>query len=77
MKGRFKNDPRGIFMRGMLQKGADGTYEATPAKNQSSGLFGPIQRSNCMIVLPEGTEGRSEGSMVDCLLLDVSEEVVL
>ncbi len=77
MKGTKKNDPRRIFMRGMLQKGADGTYEATPAGNQSSGLFGPIQRSNCMIVLPEGTEGRSEGSMVDCLLLDVSEEVVL
>lgn len=77
MKGTKKNDPRRIFMRGMLQKGADGTYEATPAGNQSSGLFGPIQRSNCMIVLPEGTEGRSEGAMVDCLLLDVSEEVVL
>ena len=72
-----KNDPRRIFMRGVMWKGADGVYEAMSAGNQSSGLFGPIQRSNCMIVLPEGLEGRQAGDMVDCLLLDVSEEVVL
>lgn len=72
-----KKDPRRIFLRGTLRKGEDGAYVVTPAKNQSSGLFGPIQRSNCMAVLPEGLDSRTAGSLVECLLLDVNEEVVL
>ena len=48
-----------------------------PAKNQSSGLFGVIQRSNCMAIMPEGLESRTAGSLIDCMLLDVSEEVSL
>ncbi|WP_080800073.1 molybdopterin molybdotransferase MoeA [Arabiibacter massiliensis] len=72
-----KKDPRRIFLRSTLSKDADGAYVATPAKNQSSGLFGPIQRSNCMVVLPEGLESRTAGSLVECVLLDVNEEVVL
>ena len=71
-----KKDPRRIFLRGTLTRDADG-YTVTPAKNQSSGLFGPIQRSNCLAVLPEGAEGRDAGSLVECILLDVDEEVVL
>ncbi|MCI8425067.1 MAG: molybdopterin molybdotransferase MoeA [Adlercreutzia sp.] len=70
-------DPRRIFLRATLTRGADGTYEATPAKNQSSGLFGPIQKTNCMAVMPEGTEPQPAGSIVDCILLDIPEEVVL
>ena len=45
-----------------------------PAKNQSSGLFGVIQRSNCMAIMPEGLESRSAGSLIECVLLDVAEE---
>ena len=48
-----------------------------PASNQSSGLFGVIQRSNCMAVLPEGQGGRSAGDLVECTLLDVAEETVI
>lgn len=70
-------DPRRIFLRATLTRGADGTYEATPAKNQSSGLFGPIQKTNCMAIMPEGTEPQPAGSIVDCILLDIPEEVVL
>ena len=72
-----KRDPRRIFMRSTLYKDDDGSYVVEPAKNQSSGLFGVIQRSNCMVVLPEGLEGRTAGSPVECILLDVSEEVGL
>ena len=71
-----KKDPRRFFLRATLTKDADG-YIVTPAKNQSSGLFGPIQRSNCMAIMPEGIESRSAGSLIDCVLLDVSEEVLL
>ena len=70
-------DPRRIYLRANLTRTADGTYEVTPAKNQSSGLFGPIQKTNCLAVMPEGAEPQPAGSVVDCLLLDIPEEVVL
>ena len=50
-----KKDPRRIFLRGTLYKNDEGEYVVAPAKNQSSGLFGVIQRSNCMAILPEGS----------------------
>ena len=49
----------------------------TPAKNQSSGLFGPIQKSNCLASIPEGPQMLEPGDAVECILLDVSEEVPL
>ena len=72
-----KRDPRRIFNRATLSKEADGTYSVMPAKNQSSGLFGPIQRANCFVVLPEGTGDYHEGDLMECVLLDIPEEVLL
>ncbi len=72
-----KKDPRRIFLRGTLYKNDEGEYVVAPAKNQSSGLFGVIQRSNCMAILPEGLDSRTAGSLVPCVLHDVSEEVSL
>ena len=72
-----KGDTRRIYLRATITKGADGAYAVEPAKNQSSGLFGVIQRSNCLAVLPEGGEGRTAGSLVECILLDVNEDVCL
>ena len=77
MKAIRKKDPRRIFDRATLTKNAAGEYEVMPAKNQSSGLFGPIQRSNCFIVLPEGPNSCEVGDVMDCVLLDIPEEVVL
>lgn len=71
-----KRDPRRIYMRSTLTKDERG-YVVTPAENQSSGLFGVIQRSNCLAIMPEGVQGRTEGSMVECVLLDIPEEMVL
>lgn len=72
-----KKDPRRILLRSVYGKAADGTYEVTPAKNQSSGLFGVIQRSNCMAVMPEGLTPARAGDMVECILMGVPEETVL
>jgi len=72
-----KNDPRRIFLRSTLYKDENGEYVVAPAKNQSSGLFGVIQRSNCMAILPEGLQGRTAGSFVECVLFDVPEEMSL
>ncbi|NGM18265.1 molybdopterin molybdenumtransferase MoeA [Eggerthellaceae bacterium zg-893] len=72
-----KKDPRRIYLRATLTKDADGTLAVTPAKNQSSGLFGPLQQSNCVILMPEGLQPCEADEVVDCLLLDVNEETVL
>ena len=74
---RKKKDPRRLFMRATITKAEDGTLEVTPAKNQSSGLFGVIQKTNCMAIVPEDITFLEAGSLIDCVLLDVPEEVVL
>lgn len=74
---RKKKDPRRLFMRSTLAKAEDGVLEVTPAKNQSSGLFGVIQKTNCMAVIPGDTRFIEAGTMIECVLLDVPEEVVL
>ena len=72
-----KRDSRRIFNRATLSKDDEG-YLVTPAKNQSSGLFGPIQKSNCFVILPEGENHLYEdGDRMDCVLLDIPEEVLL
>ncbi len=72
-----KKDPRRIYLRSTISKDESGAYVVEPAKNQSSGLFGVLQRSNCLAILPEGNEGRQAGCEVECILLDVSEDVCL
>lgn len=71
-----KKDPRRIYLRSTIEKDENG-YRVTPAGNQSSGLFGVIQRSNCLAIMPEGLESKKAGDMVECLLLDIPEELVL
>ena len=53
-------DPRRIYLRANLTRTAEG-YEVTPAKNQSSGLFGPIQKHQ----LP-GRHARGHSSSQHC-----------
>lgn len=73
-----KKDPRMILLRAHLEKDESGEgFIVTPAKNQSSGLFGVIQKTNCLTVLPEGLESKKTGDEVECVLLDVPEEIEL
>ena len=72
-----KKDPRRLLMRATIARGEDGVLEVTPAANQSSGLFGVIQRSNCVAIIPENVTAVSAGDMLECILLDVDEGVVL
>lgn len=76
-KAQKKKDPRRIFTRATLSRDSEGRYVATPFTNQSSGLFGPIQKSDCFIILPEGPSEYPEGFLVDCVMLDIPEEVLL
>lgn len=72
-----KKDPRRIYLRATLIKDENGEYLVTPDKNQSSGSFGVLQRSTCLAVMQEGLESKKAGDVVDCILMDVAEEVVL
>jgi molybdopterin molybdotransferase len=63
--------PRGRqqYMRGRYDdSGRDGVV--TPVGGHGSHLIGGLSRSNCLIVVPEGTTEVEEGSMVDTLVLD-------
>lgn len=72
-----KRDPRMIFARSVLTKDDNGQFYVTPADNQSSGLFGVIQKCNCMIIQPAGLNSYQKSDSVDCILLDVSEDLTL
>lgn len=72
-----KKDPRMMLLRATLTKDADGAREVTPDNNQSSGLFGVIQKTNCLAVVPTGQGIWHAGDVLECILLDVPEEVPL
>lgn len=70
-----KRDPRRIYLRARVRREGD-SYYVSPAQNQSSGLFGVIQCSNCLATIPEGLESKHAGDKVKCILLGVSEDSV-
>lgn len=76
-KDMKKKDPRMILLRAVLTIAPDGGYEVTPARNQSSGSFGVIQKTNCLAVMPAGLESKEAGDELECILLDIPEEVAL
>ncbi len=73
---QHRRDPRRTYLRATLEH-TDAGLVVTPYKNQSSGLFGPLQRGNCLAILPEGDKSMAAGDEIDCILLDVPEGVVL
>ncbi len=74
---RAKKDARMTLMRAVMTRGAGGGYEVAPLDKQSSGLFGPLQKSNALIVVERGDVAHAAGEEIACLLLDVDEECVL
>ena len=76
---RKKRDPRRIYLRASLSRNKEGVLCVVPAKNQSSGLFSTLHRANCLAILPEDTDQNPvpDGTLIDCLLLDVEEGTVL
>ncbi|MDO4502257.1 MAG: molybdopterin molybdotransferase MoeA [Coriobacteriia bacterium] len=72
-----KKDPRRIYLRAILTKDEQGEYRVTPDRNQGSGSFGVIQRSTCLCIMPEGLESKKEGDLVECVILDISEDIVI
>lgn len=75
---RKKRDKRRMYLRGVLSVD-NGEYLFTPAKNQSSGIIGPVQQSNAFGILPEGDCGGkfSDGAIIDCIPFGVCEGAVI
>ena len=82
-----KKEPRVFLQRGLLRResttpdaatglATGGRWVVSQYKNQSSALFGSLQRANCLIIIPEGLEGKRAGDEVDCILTGVSEEAL-
>ena len=77
---RKKRDTRRTYLRGFAEKQTDGNITFTPAKNQSSGIYGPIQQSNALAILPEGkVEGGKvlDGTVLTCIPFGVKEGAVI
>ena len=65
-----KKDTRVFYERATLSKNADGELEVITLKKQSSGLFGALQKCNCLAIIPESV---TAGDMVDCVLFTQEE----
>jgi molybdopterin molybdotransferase len=71
-----KDETRRLYLRAHLDAEKDGHYQVTPAPNQSSALLGALNRSNCLLLIPEGSQSFAAGDTVDCLRLDREEGAV-
>ena len=69
-----KPNPFTRFIRATWQLTADGVV-AVPAGFNKSNAVSSIARGNCLIVLPSGTRGFTEGDKVDILLLGSEQGV--
>ena len=72
-----KKDARLFFNRGFLSKNDQGEYVVSMCKNQSSGLYGSLQESDCLVILPEGAGLISAGTPVTCVLNRIDEGALL
>ena len=82
-----KKEPRVFLQRGILRRedavpdpatglATGGRWVVSQYKNQSSALFGSLQRANCLIIIPEGLEDKRAGDEVDCILTGVDENAL-
>lgn len=74
---RKKADSRRFYLRARVDRDGEQRLIVTPEKNQSSALFSALNRSNCLLVIPEGSEPCPAGTEVDCIRLDIQEGVIL
>ncbi len=74
---KANRDPRMALLRAVIEKDASGKRLVTPMPKQSSGLFGPLQRSNALLVIPVGDVAHEKGEEMECILLDIPEESAL
>jgi molybdopterin molybdotransferase len=68
-----KEEQRRFYLRARLERDENDLYRVTPEPNQSSALLGALNRSNCLMIVPEGSMPLAAGDVVNCLRLDREE----
>jgi molybdopterin molybdotransferase len=71
-----RDEKRRLYLRAHLEIDENGCYRVTPESNQSSALLGALNRSNCLMIVPEGLRSLSADDSVDCLRIDREEGVI-
>ncbi len=64
-----KKDNKRHFMRGVLTKTNNGTYEVNSEFSQSSGSLVEMSKANCLIVIEEETINPAKGKVVKCMMI--------
>jgi molybdopterin molybdotransferase len=64
-----KTDKKRHFMRGVLRKTNDGTYEVSSEFSQSSGSLIEMSKANCLIVIEEEILNPEKGRAVKCMMI--------
>ncbi|MGE8942469.1 gephyrin-like molybdotransferase Glp [Leptospira interrogans] len=64
------NGPRQHYMRAMLQRKPDGSYEVRPARSQDSSLLATLAAADVLLVRPPNAPPLDTGTLVTVLRLD-------
>ncbi len=64
------NGPRQHYMRAMLQRKPDGSYEVRPARSQDSSLLATLAAADVLLVRPPNAPPLDTGTLVNVLRLD-------
>jgi len=64
-----KTDKKRHFMRGVLTKTEDGTFEVSSEFSQSSGSLVEMSKANCLIVIEEETINPAKEKVVKCMMI--------
>jgi molybdopterin molybdotransferase len=65
-----KRPGRTEFQRALLQRGADGQWEVSPAGSQGAGILRSMSEANALVLLPHEQGSVAEGELVDVWLFD-------
>ena len=76
-KDTKKKGSRENYLRATLSRDENGQLVASPYKNQSSALFGTLQTSDCLVVVPGEVNFLPAGSEVTCVHLDITAGTVI
>lgn len=72
-----KDQPRRYYLRGLVERQGFGDLVVETHGNQNSSLYGALQESNCLIVVPEECNELVAGSRVEIIRTDCAEGSVL
>lgn len=72
-----KKGTRWNYQRATLVRSEDGRLVATPYHNQSSALFGTLQRGDCLVEIPGSVNRIAAGQAVSCVRLDIPAGTVV